>query len=179
MNAPIHVSCDLETLSLQPNALVLSIGLAAFTLPHGIVKRAYWILEQQTQVAKGRHIDPRTLDWWQRQSKEAREVLTATGTDTATTLRHVATWFEGLPDLAGVWGFGADFDNAILQSLYRDYGQSVPWSYKLNRCGRTVTALAPMRRPPRQGAHHNAMDDAAYQASTIRDSLLAIQSHQA
>jgi exodeoxyribonuclease VIII len=179
MNSPIHVSCDLETLSLQPNALVLSIGLAAFTLPGGIVKQGYWILEQQTQRAHGRHVDPRTLDWWQHQSKEAREVFTAPGTDTAKALEAVAQWFGGLPELAGVWGFGADFDNAILQSLYRDFGLSVPWSYKLNRCGRTVTALAPCRRPPRHGAHHNAMDDAAYQAATIRDSLMVIQSHRA
>jgi hypothetical protein len=89
-------------------------------------------------------------------------------------LAEVAAWFKALPDLAGVWGFGADFDIAILQSLFRDYGIPPPWPYKLNRCGRTVTALCPQRRPPRNGMSHNALDDAIYQAHTIRDSLIAI-----
>jgi hypothetical protein len=174
MPYPIHVSADLETLSLKPTAVVLSIGLAAFTLPGGIIKEAYWILEQPTQLAKGRHVDPHTLDWWQRQSKEAREVFTTPGKDTATVLADMAAWFKALPDLAGVWGFGADFDNAILQSLYRDYDIPPPWPYKLNRCGRTVTAISPQRRPAKFGTSHNALDDAIYQAATIRDSLLAI-----
>lgn len=174
MPYPVHVSADLETLSLHPTAVVLSIGLAAFTLSGGIVKQAYWTLEQPTQKAHGRHVDPRTLDWWQRQSKEAREVFLEPGKDTASVLLEVAAWFKALPDLAGVWGFGADFDIAILQSLYRDYGIPVPWPYKLNRCGRTVTAISPQRRPQRGGTYHNAVDDAVYQAHSIRDSLLAI-----
>ena len=174
MPNPIHISADLETLSLRPTAVVISIGLAAFTLPGGIIKQAYWILEQPSQVAKGRHVDPSTVRWWQQQSKEAQAVLSEQGKDTRDTLDEVAAWIKQLPELAGVWGFGADFDNAILQSLYRDFGLPVPWSYKVNRCGRTVTALAPQRRPPRIGTYHNAMDDAVYQAHTIRDSLMAI-----
>jgi hypothetical protein len=174
MPFPCHVSIDLETLSLQPTALVLSIGLAAFTLTGGLTKTGYWTLEQQTQRAKGRHVDPHTLDWWQRQSKEARQVFTEPAKDTAMVLLEVAAWFHALPDLAGVWGFGADFDLAILQSLYRTYDMVVPWPYKFNRCGRTVTAIAPQRRPPRGSIAHNAMDDAMEQAHSIRNSLLAI-----
>lgn len=174
--SPLHVSCDLETLSLEPTAVVLSIGLAAFTLEGGVVKQFYRVLEKETQIAKGRHVDPATVRWWQRQSPEAQAVLNGNGMDTRTVLDEVAAWFRTLDNLAGVWGFGADFDNAILQSLYRNFGHPVPWSYKLNRCGRTITAIAPQRRPARQGTYHNAVDDAIYQAATIRNSLLALHS---
>lgn len=177
--SPIHVSIDLETLGIDPSSVILSIGLAAFTLEGGIVKQFYRVLEQATQQAKGRTIDPATVKWWQQQSMEAQEVLDGPGVDTRTTLDEVAQWFRSLETLAGVYGFGADFDIALLQSLYRSFGHPVPWSYKLNRCGRTITALAPQRRPPRQGTYHNALDDAIYQANTIRNSLIALRPYTA
>lgn len=175
---PVHVSIDLESLSLQPDAVVLSIGAAAFTLVGGVVKTFYAVLEQPTQIEHGRSISPSTVQWWEKQSREAQEAYVGPGKDTLTVLRQFADWFRSIPSLSGVWGFGSDFDNAMLQSLYREYGVPVPWPYRMNRCGRTITACLPQRRPPNTGTHHNALDDATYQAFTVRDSLMRLESLQ-
>lgn len=176
---PVHVSVDLETVGLQPNAAIVSVGLAAFTLIGGVVKTFYGILNVPQQRDRGRVVDAKTVEWWQRQSPEAREAFNMAMTDPARDndfeLQRITDWFRSIPSLDGVWGFGADFDNAALQSLFRDYGLCVPWPYKLNRCGRTITSVLPMRRPPNVGTQHNALDDAIYQANTIRDSLMRLE----
>ena len=42
-----------------------------------------------------------------------------------------------------VWGNGADFDNTILSSSYSETGLEQPWSFRNNRCYRTIKNLSP------------------------------------
>ena len=66
-----------------------------------------------------------------------------------------------------VWGNGATFDNVIIRSAFKAVGLPVPWSFRNDKCYRTVANLLPKERQPaleRSGTAHNALDDAITQA---------------
>lgn len=176
MTNSIHISIDLETLDTKPSALVLSCGLVAFNPYTGeILDRDYTrFVGLDEQVARGRTISAATVQWWAAQSDEARRVLTDSdefGNDAAFGLARIRDFFRKHADaLDGVWGNGADFDNAILGSLFESFGQQRPWNYGLNRCLRTLKNLALPKtfvKPARVGTHHHALDDAEYQANYV------------
>ena len=169
-----HISIDLETLDTIPTAVVLSCGLVAFDPNTGeIIDKQYTrFIKLDEQVARGRTISPSTVCWWAGQSDEARRVMTDredAGNDTVSGLHGIDTFF-GQHAPVGVWGNGSDFDNAILGALFRSFGQRPPWSYSLNYCMRTLkNLLLPKEfvKPKRVGTHHNALDDAEFQANYI------------
>lgn len=169
-----RIMLDLETLSSRPNAAVVSIGAVEFSA-EGIGKEFYTVLARGDQVGYGRHIDAGTIDWWVQQSEAARAVFKE---------RPVAL-DRGLADFSffcanaarqgteqaphqglEVWGYGSDFDNVVLSGLYEAVGLTRPWAYRGSRCYRTLLNLAKglVEVPPRSGVHHNALDDAVYQA---------------
>lgn len=169
-----HISIDLETLDTIPSAVVLSCGLVAFDPNTGeILDKQYTrFVKLDEQAARGRTISPSTVYWWARQSEEARRVMTDNeifGEGTVSGLRNIDTFF-GQHDADGVWGNGSDFDNAILGSLFRSFDMRTPWSYGKNRCLRTIKNLKLPKTfiaPIRVGTHHNALDDAEYQANYV------------
>lgn len=171
----LHASIDIETLDLEPTAVVLSIGVALFTEDGEIVDTFYRVLDKDSQKDAGRTVRKSTLEWWEQQGDAARRVLTADGAPVSQVIAELATFLSR--PLSGVWGYGSDFDNVTVSSLCRSFGLDVPWHYKLNRCGRTVAALPPpgsFVSPQRVGVHHNAVDDAIYQARLIARALQAL-----
>lgn len=182
MSIPVHISMDVETLDIRASAVVLSIGLAAFTMSGGLVATFYTRFNRKEQENYGRTSTTSTLAWWNLQSDSAKEVL---GYDfkqeVRDTLDIIQPFFGrfngGLYDIAGVWGYGSDFDNATVIDLYRHYQKPVPWSYKANRCGRTLVAIAQPEKPANTGTHHNALDDAIFQAEYIRRGLQKLGIH--
>lgn len=171
MAVPVHVAIDLESYSKRPSGLVLSIGLAAFTVQGGLVGMFYVEPSKVDQTKDGRDIDPATVAWWNTQGDEARKVLGSPGVPVGEALARVRSFLSrfqgGNYRLAGMWGWGSDFDNAMLQDLFRHYEQPVPWDFRINRCGRTIVELLGAPKPPAVGTHHNAVDDAIYQAERI------------
>lgn len=172
MTIPVHISMDIETLDLRPSGVILSIGLAAFTVPGGIVGSFYTRLNREEQEAKGRTVDRATQVWWESQSDDAKEALRGTDEPVDRSLMMVESFFSrftgGAHEIAGVWGFGSDFDNAFVQDIFRQWGRSVPWPHKKNRCGRTLVGMTAPEKPLNIGTHHNALDDAMWQAEYFR-----------
>ena len=87
-------------------------------------------------------------------------------------------WHKSLNDGAEkvnvcIWGNGATFDNSIVQRMFEAKGYPVPWNTFGDRCYRT--AINMLGRPPlvRNGTHHNALDDAIYQAQCLMHVLNA------
>jgi len=171
-----HHMVDLETLDTSATAIVLSIGLASFSLEKGITDRADLVLRIDDQEEVGRTRSDATVAWWADQSPEARKVLDDAencNKDTHETLIMLGDWLGPVPIL---WGNGAAFDNAILQNLYESFNIEPPWKHWHNRCYRTLKDLGEKKiarlrgeyiiepEPSRRGTHHNAMDDATYQA---------------
>lgn len=175
----VDIALDIETLGLRPGSLILSIGMVAFTLQGGEVASFYAEPSKEEQKALGRIVDPDTQRWWNSQNETAQQVLHSPGIPIVDVLTGVGSFLSrftsGAYQIGGVWGYGSDFDNAAVQDLSRDAGFGAPWPYGKNRCGRTVVELAGLPKPPNVGTHHNALDDARFQATRIREALLALR----
>ena len=164
-----NIMVDLETLGTKPDAVILSIG-AVFFDADNLGKEFHRVLTIEDQQQVGRVIDPQTVEWWGSQSEAARAIFTAPNVATAQGLDEF-TAFCGDENIS-VWGNGADFDCVLLGSLYESFKRKRPWSYSKNRCHRThknTLKLPPgATGPARLGTHHNALDDAKYQALQLQ-----------
>jgi hypothetical protein len=171
---PLHAMIDLETLDTETSAVVLSVGMVVYD-PLTIVRsdlsrlhKLYYSLDIQPQLEQGRTIGGDTVVWWSKQSTEARQVFTEyPKTHPIGVLSNIYDMLREYR-IQHVWGNGVDFDNAIITSLAKSFGAPKPLNYKHNRCFRTLKALLGHHIPAHAtmpiGTHHNALDDAVYQA---------------
>ena len=172
----MDIMIDLETLSVEPNAVVLSIGTCEFDINGNIGAQNHMILVPtiDEQVALGRHIGGDTVAWWMRQGAMAKLLFSQqlggiSYSSVSGALDDLDASFAKLrgrhpSGMPGVWGNGAGFDNVILETLYRQFDRRPPWHFGNNRCFRTLRALAPHIPYDREGVEHNALDDAISQA---------------
>lgn len=169
-----HIVVDLETLSTQPNALVLSIGAVALTSSGTPVEGGnfYVVLKQDEQGAV-RHISQSTVAWWEQQSTEAQQAAykpTVCTSFVEDALDGFSDWVESItdPKQVLVWGNGCSFDNVILANLYDDWHRERPWSFWNDRDMRTVTGLMPvLKMLPFEGIKHHALHDAKHEAAQL------------
>ena len=71
----IHGMIDLETLSTNPNATILTVGGVKFD-PYNIVEPSqgmYFRVDVDSQTKMGRDVMEDTLDWWATQPEEIRD----------------------------------------------------------------------------------------------------------
>lgn len=170
----LHAMLDIETMDTEVTAVVLSVGMVVYdplTItrdnPNGLLKLCY-VLDIQSQIEKGRTIGGDTMIWWSQQSTEARQVFTEQPrTPPVYVLSEIVNTLSRY-QVQHVWGNGVDFDNAIISSLAKSFGAIKPLNYKHNRCFRTLKAMLKQHIPEEatvpMGTHHNALDDAVYQA---------------
>ena len=176
-NLPIekaaHIVVDLETLSTQPNALVLSIGAVALS-KFGIPVQSsnfHIVLKQEEQST--RHISQSTVEWWDKQSTEAQQASykpTEYAYPVGEALWLFSDWVQYIADPKQVllWGNGCGFDNVILASLFDDWHCERPWSFWNDRDMRTVTGLMPvLKMLPFEGTKHHALHDAKHEAAQL------------
>lgn len=161
-----NIMLDLETLSTAPNCTIVSIGAVKFDEKIVDNDGFYAVLNLQEQIDKGRHVSGGTLQWWMKQSAEARAVFDVKTTSVADILEEFGEWVGNDPV---IWGNGSDFDNVALGSLYDSYGMKRPWGYSSGRCFRTMKNLMQVKElPGRTGTFHNALHDALYQAQCLQ-----------
>lgn len=186
-NPRCHVAIDLETLGTSPDSVILAIGAVAICAETGEKARFYSICNANAQP--GRTVSRSTLDWWSQQSAEARVAFDLAHKQEAPLLANVlADLTEWLGQLGKthtvyVFGNGADFDNALLNHAYQQISDFVPWNFRNNRDMRTLRdvclllGLEPQikQRVQRAGIHHNALDDADYQARIVVASYQALE----
>lgn len=168
----INVMVDLETLGTQPGSVILSIGAVLFDpkLPPGscIGKEFYCVVNQESSIDYAMTVSQDTLDWWMKQSPEAREVLSEAADPEQSNILpdSLQMLADFIPIGAKVWSNGANFDQPLLDVAYDRCALPLPWKYYNSRCYRTLVALYPYEksiRPPVVCAH-NALEDAKWQA---------------
>lgn len=173
-----HIMIDLETLGTSPDAVILSIGAVRFDLDAGTVADPhgpdgfYTELDISDQMrCYGRSISASTLRWWMSQSAQAQQVFDDCDTVKETfysALSNLRKWIVVGQDQGQmmVWSNGADFDLPMLVHAYDSLDAALPWLPYSGRCYRTYKNLPRARavKVQRTGRHHNALDDAAYQA---------------
>jgi hypothetical protein len=174
----IEVMIDLETLSTDSNAAIISIGAAKFD-PRGAIgelgdpsnpeyQHFYRNIDMHSVVEAGFHVSGQTLKWWMGSGEgrspttEARAALFEDPIDIGSALSQFFIWFgeESLP----TWGNGAGFDNVVLRNAYQKLGGIPPFRYKHDRCYRTINALFPDVAYVPPALAHDALSDAVAQA---------------
>lgn len=163
---------DLETLGSAPDGAIVQIGACAFNLPvngyAGEVGDPIRIpVSVEDAVEMGMTLDPSTVLWWFERPELFRRITTG-----AVELLAALAELEGSfkwGNVDGVWSNAPLFDFAILRTAFDLVDCDVPWHYRQERCSRTLFHVAKRGRPvleipDREGTHHDAGDDAKFQA---------------
>lgn len=156
-----HCMVDIETLGSNPNAPVVQIGLAFFTV-EGITMQNLFTINFDDALKYG-EADGSTIKWWLQQTKEAQNSLFVNSRPMIESIDILDKLLEA--QNANFYWAHATFDFPILLSLYRALGRKYPLPYK--RCFdlRTLEYSAgSVEMEKRDGIYHNALDDAVYQA---------------
>jgi len=167
------VMVDIETLGTKPGVAILSIGAVMFGMD-GLGERFYAPIQLISCADVGLVIDPATVEWWMRQSDEARA---AAFPENAHPLWRVLVDFANWLTLHGAkypWCHGAGFDAPLLEAAYKACGLVAPWKFHNVRDTRTLYDLAGVKVDRRAGTHHHALDDAIAQAETAARALRTI-----
>lgn len=158
---------DLETMGLAANAAIVSIGVVHFD-QESILNEFYTPVSLQSCLDHGLTTTQSTVDWWQKQSVEARMAWQTTDAPSLTdALTKLSDFLRQCGPDPAPWGNGADFDLTILKSAYEALSADPPWKYWRHHCFRTVKNLFPLPMVPRTGVHHNALDDARTQTEHL------------
>lgn len=171
----LDIMVDLETLGTTADAVIVSIGAVRFDInaapgtPFASADDCHYMVCDVSSQAE-RHISQSTQDWWQQQSAQARDVFDQPSTNITLALISLGAFIVVTPGTPQVWSNGADFDLPMLAHAYRQYGVALPWKPYAGRCYRTYKNLPGARAitVPRMGEHHNALDDAIYQAQHLQ-----------
>jgi DNA polymerase III epsilon subunit-like protein len=164
------VMLDLETMSTQNDASIISIGAVKFWLNVNQDEFTEDQLFYQTVSLKscqkvGLHIDANTVEWWLQQSKEAQIALfDSNRMDVTSAMHRFARW---IPEDAYIFGNGATFDNIILRNAFNACRVKYPVSYKRDMCYRTLKQMSDIPVPIIEGTKHNALHDAMAQTKHL------------
>ena len=171
-----HIMLDLETLGTKPGSVILSIGAVLFDPKTGELGETFYsVISIKDSLSHNLHVEPSTQAWWDKQSDEAKTVLTEAQAPEATPLAVVLNNFKHWvqdhtieKQNRLIWGNGASFDVPLLEAAYEAVGLTPPWNYWGSMCFRTMKNLyRDVVPPPREGTHHNALDDAKHQAQHL------------
>jgi hypothetical protein len=201
MSKVAFVVTDLETLSTHVAiAPILSIGAAVL----GVVnteegnwvdelhyKGFHEIVNYPEQLKFDKFVSKTTLDWWENQNDDAKKLLETsrtTSNNLVQSLISLCGWINSIKaDHVVVLGYGSNFDNAILEINYQEYGIPIPWEYRNSLCLRTILNLyTPVEEEnsieavkkeaaiytkfilQEEFCKHNALHDAVYESAKAR-----------
>lgn len=169
----LEVMLDLETMSTNSSAAIVSIGAVKFD-PTGKIGELgdptnpeyapfYCTVELPSCIDAGLHVSGSTIEWWLNQEKAAQAALTGEPRwPIEKALGEFWIWFgsQSMP----TWGNGADFDCVILHNAYEKLHGTAPFKFYHHRCFRTMKSLFPDVPYVKPTLAHHALSDAEAQA---------------
>lgn len=189
------VSIDLETLGLQNNAVILSVGVCVtpwkFNTVNELRERSINIkLDVKDQITNyGMKTHPDVVNWWKEQGPDSREILKPSSNDIK--LAELPGVLEKFFERHGVNWKDYDtydrrcFDMTKLQYVYEEalgYGHGkVPWNFvHMYEFGTALSYLGADRyggvRPEEVGLiYHNSQDDAILDAYRLLKCLKEVE----
>ncbi|EFD4950825.1 exonuclease [Escherichia coli] len=171
-----HLMIDLETMGTNTNAPIVVIGAVFFDPQTGEIGPVFYIVISLTDAMNtGAVPDGGTIEWWLKQSSEARAAILTDQVKLKDALSQFRDFINEYSDekFVQVWGNGATFDNAILRTSYERLDIPCPWRYHNDRDVRTIVELGKTidfdarTVIPFEGVRHNALDDARHQAKYV------------
>lgn len=168
-----HYVLDLETLGKGPNAAIATIGCVRIENGH-IGDGLYIRVDVDSAIGFGGETDASTIEWWLKQSEEARREIYQEGDrlGISSALLRLSDFIDRPAALYGetyVWGNGATFDNVIISTAFQRAHIPRPWPYWNDRDLRTLVHLYPEAKQSVQfvGLKHHALDDAMHEARIL------------
>lgn len=172
------VMIDTETLGTKPGSAILSIGAVMFGMD-GLGEQFYAPIELSSCADVGLTIDPATVEWWMRQSDEARAAaFPSSASPIWCVLVDFSMWFAS-QGAKYPWCHGAGFDVPLLDAAFKACGMKSPWEFWNTRDTRTLYDLAGVKVDRRGGTHHHALDDAINQAEAAALALRIVNVNKA
>ncbi len=165
----IHAMIDLETLSTNPNAVILTVGGVKFD-PKTQMKpysEMYFRVDVDSQTKMGRDVMQDTVNWWSKQPKQISDEAFSDHNRTSLDemIKSINKFSVGVDVF---WCQGPLFDYAILQDIYKQLGNPVPWQYWQIRDSRTLFSLVPRDLNEKRQDLHNALEDCRFQAKKVQ-----------
>ena len=166
----MRMMVDIETLSTETNAVVLSIGAVIFGETKIIEDPFYSTPDYLHQLASGRIVDKDCLAWWKKQGELAQDVVSGnlltreSNFNVALELNRVYQSYN----CKEIWCQG-DFDIPIIRSWMETYSTNPAWHFGAVRDSRTLRKVCRLKEPEFDGVKHNALADAIYQTERVLD----------
>lgn len=163
---------DLETWGNGNNAVMVQFGGCYFDRMSGEIGETLKInISPESSLRAGFEVDASTIQWWLRQSDNARKSVTE---------GHAYDVTEGLVLINNfikkakqIWSH-ATFDYVILMNHFQRLGVKPSTHYRDARDIRTLVDLAggcDWGKYKRVGTHHDALDDCKYQVAYCVDCI--------
>ncbi len=167
-----NIMLDLETLGNKSNAAIVAIGAVYFDLKTGELGEEFKVIvDAESCTDYGLTMDASTIEWWMRQSREARNIFSD---ENKLSLPIALAKFKKFINNGDVqiWGKGAGFDNVIMAHAYRVCHMKLPWNYWNDRDVRTIFDLGCQIGINKNdfnfgGTRHDCLDDAKHQAKIV------------
>jgi hypothetical protein len=164
-----HFMIDLETMGLKPTSAIVSIGCTFFNQTE-ILDQFHQPITLQSCLDAGLTQDQSTVEWWSRQSVDARS---SWDNENAVDLNEGLLRFVHFLRLHSSektccpWGNGSDFDIVLLVNAFDKIGADAPWKFYNHHCFRTMKNVFQVGDVPRTGTYHSAIDDAITQTKHL------------
>lgn len=185
-----HISIDIETPATSPSSAIVQIGVAVMDHKGEIFNhkgRNFKIDITEYDSYPQFDVSIGTMMWWATQDQEAfREafgVYNPSGMNgvnedrnsLALTMQLLCEHIRSIEGKIRVWAKPPSFDLVIIQHALKVTGYKCPWSFRDERCLRTLLDLTPrdasIHGMPFEGAKHDAYADAVHQLKQIRACL--------
>lgn len=178
----MEVMFDVETLSLSPNAVIVSLGAAKFDRAGRVWGTFFRRLDMESQLRGGREVSQSTLLWWLEQEESAMwKNFRGDRSPVTTALLEFSTWCHQdivnhagettMEEVTRYWANGPKFDATLVESLAAWSGMSVPWTYRQLADMRTLVNESHYRIDDHvtrfEGRAHDPVHDSLVQAEIV------------
>lgn len=167
---PLVATIDMETLSTEHNAALLSIGAVICDFNTGQqVDTFYANITPESSIAAGLDVSESTKAWWAKQGQAAQDVLSVNQRPLRDVLVDFAKWLAGHGVQYAI-GNGPRADNQWLESACKAVGMQSPIKYWGDLDMRTLTFIGTHIlgldhwHNTFKGVKHNALHDAINEA---------------
>lgn len=166
---PYEVMIDIETLSTQTNASIVSIGAIKFNRNDSKLedidtlkkngKTFYERITRSSCDCLNLHVDTATISWWRKQSKES-QYEAFYNTDRISIVEALKKLSFFLSDCDKFWSQGS-FDYNVLENVYNKANITIPWKFWQIRDSRTIFDFTgvDIKKINYSGIAHNSLDD--------------------
>lgn len=168
------VMLDLETLGTAHDALIIQIGAVYFDRTTGELGRNFKATIDADDVAGLFSMEYGTVMWWLEQSQRARDSVLGRSITKVSMSQALSDLAYFLGSDVTLWSH-ATFDMPILSNAFAKMGIKNPVPFRNMRDLRTLMDLYGEKvELEREGTHHDAHEDARYQARYASVALMKL-----